>query len=254
MHVPCALLLASTLLAFTDGLSQPTPLEQHAASKVSFGELQTVPRSLAGTSTKRLLRTSAAANSDTDTHNEERLTIPGLSKVTELASNFRPMTQKATFWLWLRMQTTPKNVFKLLNLKQLRNSETTLDKSPELLDWLRYTMAYRGMAGTNKVYSDGEIYLRLLKLAPEKELITFFQALRRIPDLKVVSENLQTAQYKFWYKLNMKPNDVSDRLGITKLLETGALMSDPRYIVYYGYTEMWLSKVKLNRRFGANAL
>ncbi|KAG7393431.1 hypothetical protein PHYPSEUDO_009635 [Phytophthora pseudosyringae] len=106
-------------------------------------------------------------------------------------------------------------------------------------------MAYRDIAGTSRVYSDGEVYLRLLKLAPEKELAAFFQALRKIPDLKVVSENLQTVQYTIWYKLKMKPSDVSDRLGVTKLLETGAFMSDPRYIVYYGYTEVWLGKVKL---------
>ncbi|KAK1943387.1 hypothetical protein P3T76_004783 [Phytophthora citrophthora] len=219
----------SILLLFA-AMSAASSMEHNTALRVG-----TIP-SAAGANERQL--TISASR-------EERLAMPGLSTITELASTFSSTAQKAKLWLWLQMQTNPKDVFKALNLKQLRNTGTKLEKSPELLDWLRYTMAYRKMLGSPKFYQDGEIYLRLLKVAPERDLATFFQALYKIPDLKVVGENLQTAQYKLWRSMGMNPSNVADALGITKLLESGKIMSDPRYIVYFGYTEVWLGKLPL---------
>ncbi|KAG6953591.1 hypothetical protein JG687_00012311 [Phytophthora cactorum] len=141
----------------------------------------------------------------------------------------------------MREKRSPKEVFKLLRLK---NTNTRLENNPELLGWLRYTMTYRDMMGGSKWYPDGEIYLRLLKVAPEAQLATFFQSLRNIPDLKVVGENLQKTQYAHWRTFGMQPRDLAKSLGIMKLLESGAVKSDPRYLIYDGYLSF--SKIKLD--------
>ncbi|ETP52580.1 hypothetical protein F442_02430 [Phytophthora nicotianae P10297] len=108
-------------------------------------------------------------------------------------------------------------------------------------------MVYREKLGNSKYYPDVEIYLRLLNLAPERMLAIYFQSLRKIPDLKVVGENLQVAaQYKLWWDLGMSPSDVAKCLGITELLESGKVMSDPSFIIYFGFIEVWLQKIKVD--------
>ncbi|KAF4027979.1 hypothetical protein GN244_ATG20368 [Phytophthora infestans] len=169
--------------------------------------------------------------------------FPGLSNVAKLAADFSPLTQKVAFRLWLQQRASPTHVFDVLHKNILKNMGTNLEKNTALLDWLRYTVAYREKPGNSKLYRDEEIYLRLLKLGPESTLAFFFQSLRRIPDLKQVGENLQIAQYKLWLRLGMGPDDVANSLGITHMLESGKVMSDPRFIIYFGFVEVWLRKI-----------
>ncbi|KAG1710010.1 hypothetical protein DVH05_017019 [Phytophthora capsici] len=130
MHKSSVLLLALMLFI---AVTAASPIEYGTAANV-----KTIPN-VSGPK-ERQLRSSV--------NTEERLEIPGLSKIADFASIFSSTAQKARLWLWLQTQTTPKEAFKLLNLKQLKNSGTKLEKSPELLDWLRYTMAYREMLGS----------------------------------------------------------------------------------------------------------
>ncbi|ETP52609.1 hypothetical protein F442_02406 [Phytophthora nicotianae P10297] len=244
MRTPCALLLLVTLVAVIDIASA---LKKATISKVTARNLL----SLTGpnddtTPDESFLQNSGAAHSESATNTEYRIAIPGLSNIAKLASDFSPLTQKVAFQLWLQQQTSPTIVFNLLHAKMLKNMGTNLEKNTELLDWLRYTMAYREMLGSSKFYTDGKIYLHLLNLAPETSLAFFFQSLRKTADLKMVGENLQTAQYKLWWKLRMEPSDLAKSLGITELLESGKVMSDPRFIIYFGYAEVWLRKIKLN--------
>jgi hypothetical protein len=70
-----------------------------------------------------------------------------LSRIAAVASNLSPATQKLAFKLWLQAQTSPKEVFKALQLNQLRGTATKIDDNPAVLEWLRYTMAYNAQPG-----------------------------------------------------------------------------------------------------------
>ncbi|POM72908.1 Avr1b-1 Avirulence-like protein [Phytophthora palmivora] len=128
-------------------------------------------------------------------------------------------------------------MLKLNQLKLTENTGATLGKNPGLLEWLKYTVAYRTRMGNDMWYSNEKIYFKLLKLAPEIELAKFFQVLQKNPELKAVGHDLQLTQYNLWNMAGMVPSDLAKNLRMTKS------MSDTNSI-YFGYTEYWLSLFK----------
>ncbi|KAL4111151.1 hypothetical protein PRIC1_002832 [Phytophthora ramorum] len=237
MRVPYVVLMILVILvANADTVAALTRSKQITTSETT-PSLLSLPRLLAGVPTeKRLLRTTDVVT-DEKADSEERVSIPGLSRIAELASNIVPA---ASMKLWLATQTSPKDVFRLLNIKHLRDSTTKLDDNVVLkewlIQWLRYTMSFRAQEGKHAFYY-GEAYLVLTKAAPESELATFFLTLKNIPELKSLGEKLQKAQYDIWIWSNVVPDKVATMMRVTSHTK----ITDPNYAVYLGYTQQWLN-------------
>ncbi|KAE8958658.1 hypothetical protein PR003_g31697 [Phytophthora rubi] len=182
---------------------------------------------------------------DANPEDEEKVNIPelanGAAKIAHLASKMNPSAQKLALRLWLEAGTSPKDVFKLLNLKQLITSGVKLDDNPTLLEWLRYTAAYKARRPSDHLFQDGEIYLMLAKRVPEADVATFIQSLKGVSDLKTLGETLQKTQYYAWWRTGLEPKNVEKLLGITDSMKT----FDPKYSVYLGYVQVWLGNTRI---------
>ncbi|KAJ8575730.1 hypothetical protein ON010_g3478 [Phytophthora cinnamomi] len=250
----CFVLLVVVIIS-SSGATTVSTLEKSQPdflTKAIEGTTPASPHSVTGgnklMSVVRALSISDAGETDKDNRgdipeNEERLfeLSNGVSKLAHLVSSINPTAQKLAFRLWLEVGTNPKDVFKLLNLKQLVRAATKLDDNPTLLEWLRYSVAYREKHGGDHLFQDGEIYLMLAKRVPEAEVATFFQSLKSMPDLKVLGENLQKTQYFAWWNTGVELKQVEKMLEITDSTKT----LDPKNLVYLGYVQVWLGNTRI---------
>ncbi|KAG2789940.1 hypothetical protein PC116_g27638 [Phytophthora cactorum] len=65
-----------------------------------------------------------------------------------------------------------------------------LNRNPEFIQWLQYVMKYRAKRGEFR-FKDDTILDLLRKTKPEAELVTLFQSVRRVADMKIIADNLQ---------------------------------------------------------------
>ncbi|EGZ21161.1 hypothetical protein PHYSODRAFT_265379, partial [Phytophthora sojae] len=104
---------------------------------------------------RRLLRSIDSVDS---TDNEERVRVLGLSKRVELASKVNSQAaQKLARKMWLSTREPPDTVF----VKLIRKSRTDLESNPKLVEWLRFTEAYKKQ--TSPPFTDKKILAILEK-------------------------------------------------------------------------------------------
>ncbi|ETK94640.1 hypothetical protein L915_02346 [Phytophthora nicotianae] len=85
---------------------------------------------------ERFVESSNIADLGRTRNDQDRIAIPGLPKIADLGFDFSSITRKASFWLWLQKGTSPNHVFNLLQSKVLKTTGTSLEKRPEILDWV----------------------------------------------------------------------------------------------------------------------
>ncbi|POM74008.1 Avirulence protein (Avh) [Phytophthora palmivora] len=237
-----ALVVMTTLLITFTPIWGVTDWDDTSIHRITSANDNTVVRSHVDTTVdRRQLRNSDVTERDDLAENEQRNAFStGLAQVAGITASYTLTAQKLTLMTLLHVNMRPKDVFNLLKLNQLKltkNTATTLEENSALLEWLKYSVAYRTKMGDDMWYSNDKIYFKLLKLAPEAELAKFFQVLRNNPELKSVGDELQLVQYKMWSMAGLEPSDLDKFLRMTTSVNA-------KNSIYFGYTQYWLSLVK----------
>lgn len=141
----------------------------------------------------RMDKYAAVDDRNDEADNEERIKVPGLSKIAELASRASPKAQNTANKMWLWSQTNPEDVFKALRVGE---AGTKLNNNPHLLQWLKYVQMYRGQKGPDNWFPDKQIFSLLLAMTKRQiKLALLFQSLTRHKNL---GEKMQTLLIEKW--------------------------------------------------------
>ncbi|KAG3062086.1 hypothetical protein PI125_g24587 [Phytophthora idaei] len=226
MHVRCVILLIILHVAI---LCSALRYSDQASIGPLSGHLHTttVPVS------KRALKLRENDKTDgEDKIKEVRAGIPGSSVIDTVA-----------YTLALQLKRDPTDMFHSLRVVKAGGK---LNGNPEFIQWLQYVMKYRAKRGEFR-FKDDTILDLLRKTKPEAELVTLFQSVRRVPDMKTIADNLQVhmvlssaSSHRLvndaWLKAGESPQQVYKILS----LAGDSLDNNPLFI-------QWLRYIKLLR-------
>ncbi|POM78226.1 Secreted RxLR effector peptide protein [Phytophthora palmivora] len=190
-------------------------------------------------SSKGLLRSHAIE----EVHDEERVDTEGLaSRVAALTSRIfksssSPQNQVQR---WMQYQFHPQELFGAL---RLGNAAARVDDNTNLLEWLRYIVAFRSKKG-EQAFSDLDLYYLLLKTNSADELTTLFQSLNKTPGLTQLAASMQKLLSGSWVSKSLRkmenPEDVYKML---QLESAGAKLGDtPMFPQWLKYVEMYRAR------------
>ncbi|POM73543.1 Putative RxLR effector [Phytophthora palmivora] len=137
---------------------------------------------------------------------EERVILPGLSKIQELALKLTPLSQEKAQLLWLKLKTRPEVVFNSLHLGE---TVLKLDDNPRLLQWFNYVKAHKSKIGG---FTDEDIYKLLSKRTDDGELAVLFYSLEKTPKFERLGTRMRSLVFEKWLNNDMRPGKAKVQL------------------------------------------
>ncbi|KAG1696597.1 hypothetical protein DVH05_018290 [Phytophthora capsici] len=139
--------------------------------------------------------------------------------------------------VWLKAQERPEQVYSILRLATVHMDG--FSENAMVIQWLRYTKLFRDQK-PNHAFSSAQAVRFLQKERPHQtdwEFATFFQMLKKTPDLKRQAENMQTYFFRSWVRNDMNPKVVANMLAIPIPVNVVSLpKSDPRHLAWEAFT------------------
>ncbi|KAL3663567.1 hypothetical protein V7S43_011454 [Phytophthora oleae] len=146
--------------------------------------------------------------------------------------------------VWLASRESPKEVFGILNI-----GKRSLKDNPMAIQWLKYIKRYRAKIG-DSAFSDSEAVLFVMEATYSVQAQKFgvlLQSFKKIPDLKILAENMQTSLFRQWIDVKKL---TPDELGSLMVSPHGSWKtvlrlpkSDPRFQALETYTVQYAARL-----------